>query len=53
MEKALKDAHLDLETKIKESGNAWVSGRKGMGVRPTHFTHLNIHASFGTNRSSV
>ena len=26
MEKALKDAHLDLETKIKESGKAWVSG---------------------------
>ena len=26
---------------------------EGMGVKPTHFTHLNIHASFGTNRNSA
>ena len=30
--------------------------RKGMGVRPTHFTHLNIHANFvnfGTNQNQA
>jgi len=29
---------------------------KGMGVRPTHFTHLNIHANFvnfGTNHNQA
>jgi hypothetical protein len=35
------------------SGAEWIATPKGMGVRPTHFTHLNIHASFGTNRNSA
>jgi hypothetical protein len=26
---------------------------KGMGVRPTHFTHPNIHANFGTKHNQA
>ena len=34
-------------------GGPHPEGSKGMGVRPTHFTHLNIHANsvnFGKNQ---
>ena len=33
-----------------------ISAPKGMGVRPTHFTHLNIYANFinfGTNHDQA
>jgi hypothetical protein len=32
---------------------AQIMRHKDMGVMPPHFTRLNIHANFGTNRNSA